>query len=43
MNCEIKNNDDKMIVKYVLIGTLLSFAIGITIAFLTVETLSLLS
>ncbi len=40
---EIKSNYDKVMVEYVLIGTLLSFAIGITIAFLTVETLSLLS
>lgn len=40
---EIKNNNDKVMVEYVLIGTLLSFAIGITIALLTIETLNLIS
>lgn len=32
---EIKNEKDKVMVEYVLIGTLLSFTIGISIAFLT--------
>ena len=32
---EIKNEKDKVMVEYVLIGTLLSFAIGISIAFIT--------
>lgn len=36
---EIKNNNDKVMVEYVLIGTLLSFTIGITVAYLTTETL----
>ncbi|MDY0082093.1 MAG: DUF3307 domain-containing protein [Ignavibacteriaceae bacterium] len=40
---EIKNNEDKMVVEYVLIGTLLSFSIGIAISYLTVETLKILS
>ncbi len=40
---EIKNNNDKVMVEYVLIGTLLSFAIGITIALLTIKTLNLIS
>lgn len=40
---EIKNNNDKVLVEYVLIGTLLSFAIGITIALLTIKTLNLIS
>jgi hypothetical protein len=39
---EIKNEKDKVMVEYVLIGTLLSFAIGISIAFITTKTLSLL-
>lgn len=40
---EIKNNEDKMVVEYVLIGTLLSFSIGIVISYLAVETLKILS
>jgi hypothetical protein len=32
---EIKNEKDKVMVEYVLIGTLLSFTIGISIAFIT--------
>jgi hypothetical protein len=39
---EIKNEKDKVMVEYVLIGTLLSFTIGISIAFITTKTLSLL-
>ncbi len=37
---EIKNERDKVMVEYVLIGTLLSFTIGITIAFLTTKIIS---
>jgi len=40
---EIKNNNDKVMVEYVLIGTLLSFTIGVTIAYLTTATIQLLS
>lgn len=40
---EIKNNNDKVMVEYILIGTLLSFSVGITIAYLTTETLKLVS
>ncbi len=36
---EIKNERDKVMVEYVLIGTLLSFAIGISIAFITIKVL----
>lgn len=36
---EIKNERDKVMVEYVLIGTLLSFAIGISIAFCTTKVL----
>jgi len=38
---EIKNEKDKVMVEYVLIGTLLSFTIGISIAFITTKSLSL--
>lgn len=40
---EIKNHNDKVMVEYVLIGTLLSFTIGITISYLTTITLNYLS
>lgn len=40
---EIKNEDDKVMVEYVLIRTLLSFTIGISIAFLITRTLGFLS
>ena len=36
---EIKNEKDKVMVEYVLIGTLLSFSIGISIAFITSKVL----
>jgi hypothetical protein len=36
---EIKNERDKVMVEYVLIGTLLSFTIGISIAFITTKVL----
>lgn len=36
---EIKNESDKVMVEYVLIGTLLSFTIGISIAFITTKVL----
>lgn len=36
---EIKNEIDKVMVEYVLIGTLLSFTIGISIAFITTKVL----
>lgn len=39
---EIKNEKDKVMVEYVLIGTLLSFTIGILIAFLTSKILAYL-
>ena len=37
---EIKNENDKVMVEYVLIGTLLSFTVGIIIAFVTSKLLS---
>ena len=37
---EIKNEKDKILVEYVLIGTLLSFTLGISIAFITTKLLS---
>jgi len=37
---EIKSEQDKVMVEYVLIGTLLSFTLGITISFLTVKVLT---
>jgi len=40
---EIKNHNDKVMVEYVLIGTLLSFTIGITISYLTTITLNYLA
>ena len=40
---EIKNEKDKLMVEYVLIGTLLSFTIGITIAFITTKLLSIIN
>jgi len=40
---EIKNEQDKVMVEYVLIGTLLSFSIGISIAYITTKALSFLS
>ena len=40
---EIKNEKDKVMVEYVLIGTLLSFAIGISIAFITTKVLSFIN
>ena len=36
---EIKNESDKVMVEYVLIGTLLSFTVGIIIAFATTKLL----
>jgi hypothetical protein len=39
---EIKNEKDKVMVEYVLIGTLLSFTIGISIAFITSQILAYL-
>jgi hypothetical protein len=39
---EIKNQQDKVMVEYVLIGTLLSFTIGISIAFITIKILAYL-
>ena len=40
---EIKNEKDKVMVEYVLIGTLLSFTIGISIAFITTKVISFLN
>jgi hypothetical protein len=40
---EIKNERDKVMVEYVLIGTLLSFTIGISIAFITTKVISFLN
>lgn len=40
---EIKNESDKVMVEYVLIGTLLSFTIGISIAFITSKILGYLA
>jgi hypothetical protein len=40
---EIKNERDKVMVEYVLIGTLLSFTIGISIAFITTKVISVLN
>lgn len=39
---EIKNERDKVMIEYVLIGTLLSFTIGISIAFITTKVISIL-
>lgn len=39
---EIKNEKDKSMVEYVLIGTLISFALGIAVGYLTNETLKIL-
>ncbi|HEX7358473.1 MAG TPA: DUF3307 domain-containing protein [Ignavibacteriaceae bacterium] len=40
---EIKNTNDKVMVEYILIGTLLSFSIGITITYIATETFKLIS
>lgn len=40
---EIKNEKDKTLVEYILIGTLISFALGITIGFATREMLKVLN
>jgi hypothetical protein len=40
---EIKNERDKVMVEYVLIGTLLSFTIGISISFITTKVISFLN
>ncbi|MCL6494699.1 MAG: DUF3307 domain-containing protein [Ignavibacterium sp.] len=39
---EIKSEDDKLFVEYILIGTLLSFSLGITFSYLTQELLNFL-